>query len=117
TCPSGRRSRTSMETPAAPASAPAPPRAPRRRVRRAISTVLLVMLGIVVLALAFILLVANTPWGREQVRTRVVTLLDEQLAGRFHIGRLEGNLLTGVRLVDVSITDTTGSRFLQADTM
>lgn len=106
-----------METPAAPASAPAPPRAPRRRVRRAISTVLLVMLGIVVLALAFILLVANTPWGREQVRTRVVALLDEQLAGRFHIGRLEGNLLTGVRLVDVSITDTTGSRFLQADTM
>lgn len=89
----------------------------RRRAVRAISTLALVVLAIVALLIAVVVTAANTRWGREQVRTRVVALLDEQLAGRFSIGRLEGNLLTGVRLVDVSITDTTGRAFLQADTV
>jgi translocation and assembly module TamB len=37
--------------------------------------------------------------------------------GEVRIGRVEGNLLRGVRLVDVSIVDTEGRPFVEADTI
>src|SRR5690606_18839474 len=89
----------------------------RRRAVHVISTVILAVLVLIALVLVAVMVVSNTTWGREQVRVRVVSLLDEQLAGQFHIRRLEGNLLTGVRLLDVQIADTTGMHFLSADTL
>lgn len=93
------------------------PAAVRRKLTRLVAALALGVCALVAFVLVAVMVVSNTDWGREQVRRRVVALLDQSLAGRFAVGRLEGNLLSGVRLVDVRITDTTGQHFLSADTL
>jgi translocation and assembly module TamB len=77
-----------------------------------------VAVGIVaVLALAGLLVLTQTDWGREQVRRFAVRQLDGAAEGEVRIGRIEGNLLRRVRLVDVSIVDDQGRPFVRADTI
>lgn len=70
------------------------------------------VLTVVVLVVAAVFVVTNTNWGREQVRTRVVAALGGVVHGTFKIDRIDGNLLHGISLFGVVITDSTGAPFV-----
>jgi translocation and assembly module TamB len=72
---------------------------------------------IALIAVAAVLVLTQTDWGRERVRGIVLGQLENVVNGDLRIGRIEGNLLRGVRLVDVSIEDEEGRPFLRADTL
>lgn len=72
---------------------------------------LLATLGVLVFVAGYTL--TATDWGREQVRTRVVAALNGAAHGVVRIGRIDGNLLSGITLHDVSITDSAGNPFVQ----
>jgi hypothetical protein len=57
----------------------------------------------------------NTDWGREQVRKRIVGMLQENSHGIVKIGKVTGNLLKGFTLHDLSITDSAGAPFVKAE--
>ncbi len=71
-----------------------------------------VALTLIALSLAAVFVVSNTDWGRGQLQSRVVSALQGSANGIVSLGRLEGNLLTGVRLHDLVITDSSGAPFL-----
>jgi translocation and assembly module TamB len=76
--------------------------------------------AIVIVALLLVLGVytlTNTNWGREQVRKKIVAMLQDNSHGIIHIGSISGNLLNGVMLHDVIITDSAGAPFLKADSI
>ena len=89
----------------------------RRRIVRGVSATALAVLVLVALLLIALLMVANSDWGREQVRVRVVALLDDMFDGSVRIDRVAGNLLTEPRLVGLEIADSDGVPFLTADTV
>jgi translocation and assembly module TamB len=72
---------------------------------------------LLVIALGAVLVVTQTGWGRERVRTFALDRLDRVTDGEIAIGRLEGNLLRRAVLVDVSIVDEQGRPLLRADTI
>jgi len=75
-----------------------------------------VLLGFI--ALALLLVVSNTDFGRERVR-RIAEGAIQGAAnhGVARLGRVSGNLLEGFTIADVSITDSSGAPFLVADTV
>ncbi len=106
----------------APASTPStapetpPPNAPHRRpLLRALAWVAAGVLALGALVVGLVLVLTNTDWGREQLRRRVVAALAGTIHGRFRLGRLDGNLLTGATVHDVAITDSAGAPFFAAD--
>ena len=94
----------------------APEHEPHRRpLRRALAWVAAGVLALAAVAAGLVLLLTNTNWGREQLRRRVVAALAGTVHGRFRLGRLDGNLLTGATVHDVAITDSAGAPFFAAD--
>lgn len=73
--------------------------------------------ALLLLGLAAVLVLTQTDWGREQVRRRALEQVAGSVNGRVRIGRVSGNLLSGVTLDQVVITDSAGAPFLQADTV
>ncbi len=71
--------------------------------------------GLVLLAILGVFILTNTPWGREQVRGFAETQLNEIVEGRVEIGRIEGNLLRGGIVRDLTIVDLEGRPFVSAD--
>ncbi|HEY7393386.1 MAG TPA: translocation/assembly module TamB domain-containing protein [Gemmatimonadaceae bacterium] len=57
----------------------------------------------------------NTDWGRERVRRYAENFLNAHIHGQAKIGRLSGNLLTGVTVHDFSIVDTLGKPFIAVE--
>ena len=77
---------------------------------------LLVVLGVVaVLAAGVAYLYSNTNWGRDQVRKRLVALIQDNSHGLVSIGRISGNLLDGITAHDVIITDSAHAPLIKAD--
>jgi autotransporter translocation and assembly factor TamB len=72
---------------------------------------LAVLLFAVVLVLVLFLL-ARTDWAREKARAVALERLRQAVNGRVEVGRLEGDLLRGVRIENVSITGPRGEPFL-----
>jgi len=70
---------------------------------------------VVVLLIIGVYTLANTDWGREQVRKRIVAMLQENSHGIIRIGKVTGNLLNGFTLHDLSITDSAGAPFVKAE--
>src|SRR3954465_3506271 len=70
---------------------------------------LLLVIGVVILT--------QTDWGRRHVLAFGLDQLASRVHGHVTIGAIHGNLLTGARLDNVSITDTAGRPFLRADTL
>ncbi len=73
------------------------------------------VVGVVVLVV--LLVFTQTDWGRERTRAFALDQLATMINGQVEIGRIEGNLLKRIRLIDVSIRDERGRLFLQADTL
>ena len=77
---------------------------------------LLAVLAVVALLIvAAVFLVTNSDWGRERVRRYIVNLIQDNSHGIVHIGSVSGNLLNGVTLHDVVITDSARAPFVKAD--
>ena len=76
------------------------------------------LLGVAVVALLLVggvYLVTNSDWGRERVRRYVEGLIQRNSHGIVHIGSVTGNLLHGVTLHDLVITDSARAPFVKAD--
>lgn len=86
----------------------------RRTVALSVAGVLLALVAVLVAA---VLVLTGTDWGRERVRRLAVSQLNRMAHGRVQIAHLSGNLLTGAKLVGVTITDSAGHPFLSADTI
>ena len=66
---------------------------------------------LVLLVVGAVLTLTNTDFGRERVRRIAVSAMNKSVHGRTQIGRVDGDLLRGVTLYDVSITDSAGGPF------
>ncbi len=100
----------------APAPAGGPPPHGGSRVGRLVAVVLGLLALLALLVVAAVLVLTNTDWGREQLRRRVVAALSGSVVhGRLKVGRISGNLLKGIGLHDVAITDSAGAPFVRAD--
>ncbi|MGH7663192.1 MAG: hypothetical protein ACRENI_02680, partial [Gemmatimonadaceae bacterium] len=82
--------------------------------RLAAKILLGVIAGLVIIAVCATLILTRTDFGREYVRGRIVAALEGAVNGRVHVGSVSGNLLSGMTLTDVSITDSSGAPFLAA---
>lgn len=85
----------------------------RQAARWAAIGVLVLLTALLVVVLMF----TQTDWGRERVRSVALDRLGSMINGEVEIGRVEGNLLRRVRLIDVTIRDRQGRPFLEADTL
>jgi hypothetical protein len=70
--------------------------------------------ALVLLAILGVFILTNTPWGREQVRGFAEAQLNEIVEGQVEIGRIDGNLLRGGTVRDLTIVDLEGRPFLSA---
>jgi autotransporter translocation and assembly factor TamB len=75
-------------------------------------SVILVIIGVAALAL-FVL--TGTDFGRERVRQFALGALNDAVNGTVRIGAIDGNLLGGITLTDVSIVDSAGAPFLSVE--
>ncbi|HET6761656.1 MAG TPA: hypothetical protein VFH13_06120, partial [Gemmatimonadaceae bacterium] len=73
----------------------------------------LAVVALLLLGAAFLL--TNSDWGHERVRRYVVGLIQDNSHGIVHIGSVTGNLLNGITLHDVVITDSARAPFVKAD--
>ena len=73
------------------------------------------LLVVVLLLVGGVFLLTNSDWGRERVRRYVEGLIQRNSHGLVHIGSVTGNLLNGVILHDVVITDSARAPFVKAD--
>ena len=85
--------------------------------RRIVIVFLSVVAALLVLVLVAVLIVTNTDWGRERARRTAANQIQGAVNGQVEIGRIEGNLLRGARLIGVSVADSAGRPFVRADTL
>src|ERR1700728_3815071 len=86
----------------------------RRLIRRILAWAGMVVGAVVVAAAVALYVAADTPWGHERVRRLALHALNGATHGTVKIGALRGDLLHGVVLADVSITDSSGAPFVSA---
>ena len=82
--------------------------------RKALIRFITAIVIVVVLIVIGVFTLTNTDWGREQVRRRIVSLLQDNSHGIIKVGSVTSNLLEGFTLHDLSITDSTGAPFVVA---
>jgi translocation and assembly module TamB len=68
----------------------------------------------VLLAVAAVMYLPRTTWGREKIRGAVEDALNQQFAGRVSIGRIDLPAFTRATVHDVVITDSAGAPFIAA---
>ena len=85
------------------------------RARKVAGIALGVVASLFAIALILVLVVSNSDPGRMFVRKQLLSFLQEKAHGIVRIGRIEGNLLTGATIHDLSITDSAGVPFLAAE--
>jgi translocation and assembly module TamB len=76
---------------------------------------IVLVVSVLIIAGAGLLVLTRTDFGRERVRRIVVDAVQGQANGIVKIGRISGNLLTGLTMHDVSITDSTGAPLVVAE--
>lgn len=85
-----------------------------RRLGRVLLGIVTVLLGIVALAGIVVVVLTSTEWGHERVRRIALSQLQSRVHGRATIGRLSGNLLSGLTIHDFAISDSAGEPFIAA---
>ena len=97
------------------AAVEAPAAAGREGRGRRIALIVLGVAAALVLAVIGTLFVfTNTDYGRERVRRFALAQLQKQAHGFVRMGRVSGNLLEGLAVDDLSITDSAGAPFFAA---
>ena len=94
-------------------------RSERERLRwgRGLLVLLSIVLSIVALGAAAVFVVSSTDYGHERVRRFALKQIESKAHGVVRIGRVTGNLLRGLTLHDVAITDSAGAPFFAADSV
>lgn len=85
-----------------------------RRLGQVLLGVVTVLLGIVALAGIVVVVLTSTDWGHERVRQIALSQLQSRVHGRVSIGKLSGNLLSGLTIHDLAISDSSGEPFIAA---
>lgn len=85
-----------------------------RRVGRVLLGIVTVLLGIVALAGIVVVVLTSTEWGHERVRRIALSQLQSRIHGKATIGKISGNLLSGLTIHDFAISDSTGEPFIAA---
>ncbi|MFL5614684.1 MAG: translocation/assembly module TamB domain-containing protein [Gemmatimonadaceae bacterium] len=85
-----------------------------RRLGRVLLGIVTVLLGIVALAGIAVVVVTSTDWGHERIRRIALSQLQSHVHGRVSIGRITGNLLNGLTIHDLAISDSSGEPFIAA---
>ena len=88
-----------------------------RGIGRVLLGVVTTLLVLVAVAATAVFVLSNTDWGRERVRRFALAQLQGRVHGQVAIGRISGNLLTGMTLHDIAIRDSTGAPFLAAESL
>ena len=70
---------------------------------------------LILIAIIGALVLTGTDWGRERTRRYAQNALNGMIHGRATIGRLSGNLLTGMTVHDLTITDSAGKPFVAVE--
>lgn len=78
---------------------------------------LAIIAGVAILSLAALQLLLHTDMGRERTRRLLMGALGGVVHGRFTIDRIEGDLLDRFTLVGISIADSAGAAFVEADSL
>jgi translocation and assembly module TamB len=81
---------------------------------RVLLGIVTVLLGIVALAGIVVVILTSTDWGHERVRRIALSQLQNFVHGRVSMGKLSGNLLTGLTVHDLAIADSSGEPFIAA---
>jgi len=68
-----------------------------------------------VLAVLIVYVLSNTDWGRERVRRYAQTFINNSIHGRAQVGKVTGNLLTGMTVHNFVITDSAGEPFVAVE--
>ncbi len=76
---------------------------------------LIMILSLVAIAAGALWILTGTDWGRERVRRYAQNAINGMIHGRATIGRLSGNLLTGMVVHDFAITDSAGKPFVAVE--
>src|SRR3569623_347686 len=76
---------------------------------------LIMILSLVVIAATALWVLTGTDWGRERGRRYAQNAINGMIHGRATIGRLSGNLLTGMTVHDFAITDSAGKPFVAVE--
>src|SRR5687767_4596051 len=59
----------------------------------------------------------RTPWGHDFVRGQIVTRVGGAMTGRIELGAVEGDILSGVTLIDFAMIGADGVTLIAADTV
>lgn len=74
---------------------------------------LIAVLIVITLGALAVYVYSGTEWGHERIRRIAQNFLQKEAkGGKVHIGRISGNLLTGMTVNDLVITDTAGKPFI-----
>lgn len=76
---------------------------------------LAMIFGFAFLGVMTVLVITGTDWGRERVRRYAVSFVNGSIHGKATIGKLSGNLLTGMTVHDFTITDSAGHPFVAVE--
>src|ERR1044071_4817268 len=71
--------------------------------------------ALLLLAAIAVVVVTGTDWGRERVRRYAVGMINGMIHGKATIGQLSGNLLTGMTVHNIAITDSAGQPFIAVE--
>ncbi len=82
-----------------------------RRLRIVIGSAV-VLVGLLLILLLSVVGVTHTGFGQERVRLMVASMLEGQVKGKVHIGRISGGFFTGVTIDSVEIRDDEDSVFV-----
>jgi translocation and assembly module TamB len=82
---------------------------------RAFATLVAIVLGLVMVAVIAVFVLTNTDWGRERIRRYAQAWINGTIHGQARIGRITGNLLTGMTVHDFVITDSAGKPFVAVE--
>ena len=85
-----------------------------RRLGRVLLGIVTVLLGIVALAGIVVVVLTSTEWGHERVRRIALSQLQSRIHGKATIGKISGNLLSGLTIHDFAISDSAGEPFIAA---
>jgi translocation and assembly module TamB len=80
----------------------------------AVLGILFVALGVAWVAAV---VVTSTDWGHERIRRFVEGVAQRELNGQVRIGRVTGNMITGMTMHDIVIRDSAGKPFLAVESV
>jgi translocation and assembly module TamB len=103
-----------MESTDSPVVNPEPtPRKPRLWWGEWVGGAIIAILIVVTLGALAVWVLSGTEWGHERIRRYAQNMLQKEAkGGKVYIGRISGNLLTGMTVHDLVITDTAGKPFI-----